>query len=43
MSNKEKSLLFERLGKTRRYSRWIRGRRELNHPFSKTFLKDIRF
>jgi hypothetical protein len=40
MSSKERSLLSERLGKTRRNSRWIRGRRELRHPFSETVLKD---
>ena len=41
MRSKEKILLSERLGKTRRISRWIRGRRELSHPFSKIVLKDI--
>jgi hypothetical protein len=41
MSSKEKSPLFRRLGKTRRISRWIRGKRELSHPFSKTILKEI--
>jgi hypothetical protein len=40
MSNKERSLLFGSLGKTRRNSRWIRGRRDLSHPFSGTILKD---
>jgi hypothetical protein len=34
MRSKEKSPLFGRLGKTRRNSIWIRGRRELSHPFS---------
>jgi hypothetical protein len=41
MSNKERSLLSRRLGKTRRNSIWIRGRRGLSHPFSETVLKDI--
>jgi hypothetical protein len=40
MSNKERSLLSGRFGKTRRNSRWIRGRRELSHPFSETVLRD---
>jgi hypothetical protein len=40
MSSKERSLPSGRLGKTRRNSRWIRGRRELSHPFSGTVLKD---
>jgi hypothetical protein len=43
MSNKEKSPLSGRLGKTRRNSRWIRGRRELSHPFSEIALKDSQF
>jgi hypothetical protein len=40
MSSKEKSPLFGRLGKTKRNSRWIRGRRELSHPFLEIALKD---
>jgi hypothetical protein len=40
MSSKDKSPLSRRLEKTRRNSRWIRGRRELSHPFSETVLKD---
>jgi hypothetical protein len=40
MSSKEKSLFSGRLGKTRRNSRWIIGRRELNHPFLGIVLKD---
>jgi hypothetical protein len=40
MRIKERSLLFKRLGKTRRNSIWIRGRRELIHPFSGTILRD---
>jgi hypothetical protein len=39
MSNKEKSLLFGRLGMTRRSLRKSRGRRETNLPFSETVLK----
>jgi hypothetical protein len=39
MRSKEKIPLSGRLGKTRRNSRWIKGRRELSHPFSKTILK----
>jgi hypothetical protein len=38
-----KSPLSERLGKTRRNSRWIKGRRELSHPFSEIALKDSQF
>ena len=40
MSSKEKSPLSTRLGKTRRNSRWIKGRRELRQPFSETVLRD---
>jgi hypothetical protein len=40
MRKKERSLLSGRLGKTRRNSRWTRGRRELNHPFSERVLRD---
>jgi hypothetical protein len=40
MSCKERSLLSVRLGKTRRNSGWIKGRRELSHPFSETVLKE---
>jgi hypothetical protein len=40
MSNKERSLISGSLGKTRRNSIWIRGRRELSHPFSEIVLRD---
>jgi hypothetical protein len=40
MSSKERSLLSGRLGKIRRNSIWIRGRRELSHPFSEIVLRD---
>jgi hypothetical protein len=40
MNSKEKSLLFGRLGMTRRSLRKSRGRRETNLPFSETVLKD---
>jgi hypothetical protein len=40
MISKERSLLSGRIGKTRINSRWIRGRRELNHPVSETILRD---
>jgi hypothetical protein len=33
MSSKERSLLSGRLGKTRRNSIWIKGRKEPSHPF----------
>jgi hypothetical protein len=39
MRNKKRSLLFGRPRKTRRNSRWIRGRRETNLPFLETVLK----
>jgi hypothetical protein len=40
MNNKKKSLPSKRIGKSRRNLRWIRGRRELRHPFSKVVLRD---
>ena len=40
MSSKDKSLLFGRLGMTRRSLRNNRGRRETNPPFSEIVLKD---
>jgi hypothetical protein len=40
MINKKKGQLSKNLGKTRRNSRWIRGRRELSHHSSKIILRD---
>jgi hypothetical protein len=40
MNSKEKSLLFRRLGMTRRGLRRNRGRRETSLPFSGTVLED---
>jgi hypothetical protein len=40
MSSKEKIPLSRRIGKTRRNSIWIRGRRELSHNFLEIALKD---
>ena len=40
MINKKKGQLSNKLGKTRRNSRWIRGRSELSHHSSKTILRD---
>jgi hypothetical protein len=40
MRGKERSLHSGKLGKTRRNSRWIRGRRELSHPFSETIPRE---
>jgi hypothetical protein len=40
MINKNKSLLSKKLGKTRRSLRGSKGKRESNHHFSGTVLKD---
>jgi hypothetical protein len=40
MSSKEKSPLSKNIRKTRRNSRWIRGRRDIIHHFSEIALKD---
>jgi hypothetical protein len=42
MINKNQGQLSKNLGKTKRNSRWIRGRRELSHHSSKIILKDIK-
>jgi hypothetical protein len=40
MINKKQGQLSKNLGKTRRKSRWIRGRRELSHHSSEIILRD---
>jgi hypothetical protein len=40
MINKKKRLLSKKLGKTRTSLRGSRGKRETNHHFSRTMLKD---
>jgi hypothetical protein len=40
MINKKQGQLTKNIGKTKRNSRWIRGRRELSHHSSEIILKD---
>jgi hypothetical protein len=40
MINKKQGQLSKNLGKTKRSSRWIRGRRDLSHHSSEIILRD---
>jgi hypothetical protein len=40
MINKNKGQLSKNIGKKKRSSRWIRGRRELSHHSSEIILRD---
>jgi hypothetical protein len=41
MISKNQAQLSKNLGKAKRNSRWIRGRRDLSHHSSKIILRDI--